>query len=57
MKRVVVVLAVGMLFVPPSAAWGGDAQSYVTACFGFYFYSGDISNETELDEDVIVEFA
>ena len=57
MKRVVIILAVGLVFILPSAAWGDDAQNYVTAGFGFYFYSGDISNETELDEAVIVEFA
>ena len=57
MKRVVIVLAVGLLFVLPSAAWGDDAKNYITTGFGFYFYSGDISNETELDEAVILELA
>ena len=57
MKRVVIILAVSLVFILPSATWGDEAQNYVTAGFGFYFYSGDISNETELDEAVIVEFA
>ncbi len=57
LQRVVIILAVGLLFVLPSAAWGDEAQNYVTAGFGFYFYTGDISNETELDEAVIVEFS
>ena len=57
LQRVVIILAVGLLFVLPSAAWGDDAKNYVTAGFGFYFYTGDISNETELDEAVIVEFS
>jgi hypothetical protein len=57
LKRVVIVLAVGLLFVLPSAALGDDAKNYVTTGFGFYFYSGDISNETELDEAVILELS
>jgi hypothetical protein len=57
MKRVVIILAVGLLFVLPSAAWGDDAQNYVTAGFGFYHYTGDITRETKLDEAVIVELS
>jgi len=57
LKRVVTILAVGLLFVLPSAAWGDDAKNYITAGAGFYFYTGDISNETKLDEAFIGEFS
>jgi hypothetical protein len=57
LKRVVTLLVVGLFFVLPSAAWGDDAQNYVTAGFGFYFYTGDITRETQLDEAVIVELS
>jgi hypothetical protein len=53
----VTILVVGLFFVLPSAAWGDDAQNYVTAGFGFYFYTGDITRETQLDEAVIVELS
>lgn len=57
LKRVMIILVVGLLFVLPSAAWGDDAQNYVTAGFGFYHYTGDITRETQLDEAVIVELS
>lgn len=55
MKRVVIILAVGLLFVLPSAAWGDDAQSYVTAGAGYYFYTGDIADDTKLNGAFIGE--
>ena len=57
LKRVVIILAVGLLFVLPSAAWGDDAKNYVTAGAGFYFYTGDIGDDTELDEAFVGEFS
>ena len=57
LKRVVIILAVGLLFVLPSAAWGDDAQNYVTAGAGLYFYTGDIADETKLDEAFIGELS
>ncbi len=57
LKRVVIILAVGLLFVLPSAAWGDDAQNYVTAGAGLYFYTGDITRETQLDEAFIGELS
>ena len=57
LKRVVIILAVGLFFVLPSAAWGDDAQNYVTAGDGFYFYTGEITSETELDEAFIGELS
>ena len=57
MNRVVTILAVGLLFVLPSAAWGDEAQNYVSAGAGLYFYTGDITRETKLDEAFIGELA
>ena len=57
LKRVAIMLAVGLLFVLPSAAWGDDAQNYVTAGAGLYFYTGDIADETKLDEAFIGEIS
>ena len=57
LKRVVTILAVGLLFVLPSAAWGDDAQNYVSAGAGLYFYTGDIADETKLDEAFIGELS
>ena len=57
LKRVVIMLAVGLLFVLPSAAWGDEAQNYVSAGAGLYFYTGDIADETKLDEAFIGELS
>lgn len=57
LKRVVLILTVGLSFVLSPAAWGDEAENYVTAGFGFYFYTGDITRETELDEAVITELS
>lgn len=57
LKRILIILAVGLSFVLSPAAWGDEAENYVTAGFGFYFYTGDITRETELDEAVITEFS
>jgi hypothetical protein len=57
LKRVVIILAVGLLFVLPSAAWGDDAQNYVTAGVGLYNYTGDITTETKLDEAFLGELS
>ena len=57
LKRVVIMLAVGLLFVLPFAAWGDEAQNHVTAGAGLYFYTGDIADETELDEAFIGEIS
>jgi hypothetical protein len=57
LKRVVIILAVGLLFVLPSAAWGDEAQNYVTAGVGYYFYTGDIEDDTELDGAFIGELS
>ena len=57
LKRVVTILAVGLLFVLPSAAWGDEAQNYVSAGAGLYFYTGDIADETKLDEAFIGELS
>ena len=56
-KRVVIILAVGLLFALPSAVWGDEAQNYVSAGAGLYFYTGDITRETQLDEAFIGELA
>ena len=57
MNRVVIILALSLLFVLPAAAWGDDKQNYVSAGVGFYFYTGDITSETELDEAFIGELS
>jgi len=57
LKRIVTILAVGLLFVLPSAAWGDEAQNYVSAGAGLYFYTGDIADETKLDEAFIGELS
>ena len=57
LKRVVIILAVSLLFALPSAAWGDDKQNYVSAGAGLYFYTGDIADETELDEAFIGEIS
>ena len=57
LKRLVIILAVGLLFVLPSAARGDDAQNYVTAGVGLYYYTGDITRETQLDEAFIGELS
>ncbi|MEJ2235787.1 MAG: outer membrane beta-barrel protein [Syntrophobacterales bacterium] len=57
LKRAVIILAVGLLFVLPSAAWGDDAQNYVTAGVGLYNYTGDITTETKLDEAFLGELS
>lgn len=57
LKRIVIILAVGLSFVLSPAAWGDEAENYVTAGFGFYFYTGDITRETELDDAFIAELS
>jgi hypothetical protein len=57
LKRVVIILAVGLLCILPSAAWGDDAQNYVTAGVGLYYYTGDITRETRLDEAFLGELS
>ena len=57
MKKVVFVLAISLLLVLTFAAWGNDKQNYVSTGAGFYFYTGDIADETELDEAFIGEIA
>ena len=57
MKKVVFILAISLLLVLPLAAWGDDKQNYVSAGAGLYFYTGDITDETELDEAFIGEIA
>ena len=56
-KRVVFILALSLLFALPSAAWGDDKQNYVSAGAGLYFYTGDITRETQLDEAFIGELS
>jgi len=59
LKRVVIILALSLLFALPSAAWGEDKQNYnyVSAGAGLYFYTGDITRETQLDEAFIGELS
>lgn len=57
MERAVFILSSLLVFTLPLAAWGDDKPNYISARAGFYFYSGDVGEKTNLDEAFIGEIA